>query len=230
MNDVLTLKPIAHIKTDFPTKFGIPRQSGIVDTLIGKIIFEDEFRDAQAIRCLDEYSHIWLIWGFSLNGNSWSSTVRPPKLGGNKRVGVFASRSPFRPNPLGLSSVKIIKIENDKNCGPVIYVSGADLMDHTPIYDIKPYLVYTDSHPEALGGYSKSTNEALVKVEFPEVLLFKLPSDIRHTVISILAQDPHPSYKNDPYRIYYMEYSDFEIGFTVGEKGVSVCSVKNRQH
>lgn len=222
----LLIKPIAHIKSVFPEKFGVPRQSGIIKSLEGKIIFEKEFRDGQALRCLEEYSHIWLIWGFSCNDASWSHTVRPPKLGGNKRVGVFATRSPFRPNPIGLSSVKLEKIEYDKVLGPVLTVCGADMVDGTPIYDIKPYIPYTDSHLSASCGFSKNAEEVGIDVVFPETLISAIPKELRSGVIEVLAQDPHPSYKKDDSREYYMRFSDFEIGFTVSENCLTVSSVK----
>ncbi|MCM1269921.1 MAG: tRNA (N6-threonylcarbamoyladenosine(37)-N6)-methyltransferase TrmO [Faecalibacterium sp.] len=219
---------IAHIETDFPTKFGVPRQSGIVPELKGRIVFEQQFRVAEAFRGLEDYSHIWLIWQFSENENKkWSPTVRPPKLGGNKRVGVFATRSPFRPNSLGLSSVRLDKIEYDRVLGPVLHVSGADLVDGTPIYDIKPYLPYTDSHPQACGGFSYDGSAAKIEVDISDSLIERIRPEIRTALICVLEQDPHPSYKNDNSRIYYMEFAEYEIGFTVQNRKLVVCEVKN---
>lgn len=226
MDNTLTVKPIAYIKTEFSEKFGVPRQSGIIKELEGVIVFEKEFRDGQAIRCLDEFSHIWLLWGFSHNDKEkWSHTVRPPKMGGNKRVGVFSSRSPFRPNPIGLSSVEIKKITYDKLLGPLIYVSGADMVNNTPIYDIKPYLAYSDSHPDALGGYSKNKEEAKIEVIFPDFLKDKIPKSTKDAVLQILKQDPHPSYKNDSERIYNLCYSSYDIKFRYENGKIIVCDI-----
>lgn len=229
MENTLAVKPIAYIKNDFPSKFGIPRQSGIVPTT-GKIIFEKEFRDGQALREIRQFSHIWLIWGFSQNENaSWSHTVRPPKLGGNKRVGVFATRSPFRPNPLGLSCVKIEEIGFDKSLGPFITVSGADLADETPIYDIKPYIAYTDSHPEALCGFSKDAQSAKLAVVFEDGIREKIDESKLCVITDILSQDPHPAYKKDKNRVYYMEYSVYKIGFTAEEEKITVVSCEKNK-
>ena len=207
------MKIIARIHTDFKEKFGIPRQSGIADGL-GRIVFEPEYRRPEALVGLDGYSHLWIIWQFSeAVRDEWSPTVRPPRLGGNKRVGVFATRSPFRPNPIGLSSVRIEKIERTQNEGDVIYVRGADILDGTPIYDIKPYLAYTDSHPEATGGFSDGVRGAKLEVEIPAEVLDKINEDERDTIIKILADDPHPSYKKDPEREYGMKFSRYEIFF-----------------
>ena len=176
----MNIKPIAHIQTDFPTKFGVPRQSGIIESLKGRIVFEPEYRNAEAVRGLEEFSHIWLLWEFSeAVREDWSPTVRPPRLGGNVRKGVFATRSPFRPNPIGLSSVKLDKVEIDPKLGPVLHVSGADLMDGTPIYDIKPYIAYTDSHPDAVSGFASTPAEYLLDVDFPEELLQQVPEKQR---------------------------------------------------
>lgn len=226
MSDTLTIKPIAHIKTDFCEKFGVPRQSGIVNSLKGVIVFENEFKDGQAIRNLDEFSHIWLLWGFSRNEKGkWSHTVRPPKMGGNKRVGVFSSRSPFRPNPIGLSSVKIEKIEYSKSLGPLIFVSGADMVDGTPIYDIKPYLPYTDSHPTALGGFSKDPLEAQTDIEMPKSVYDALPYEIRENVIAILKQDPHPSYRKNDGKVYNLTYCNFDIKFKYENSKIVVTDI-----
>ena len=217
------MKTIARIETDFPTKFGIPRQSGIIKSLKGRIIFEPEYRNAEAVRGLEEFSHIWIIWQFSETmRDSWSPTVRPPRLGGNVRKGVFATRSPFRPNPIGLSSVKLEKVEIDSKLGPVLHVSGVDLMDGTPIYDIKPYIAYTDSHPEAISGFASKPAEYLLEVDFPETLLQKVYPELRESLIEVLAHDPRPQYQNDPKRIYGMEFGGFEIKFKVEEKRLTV--------
>ena len=210
------MKTIAHIHTDFPTKFGIPRQSGIIPSLQGKIVFEPEYRNADAVRGLEDFSHIWLLWEFSeAVRDSWSPTVRPPRLGGNVRKGVFATRSPFRPNPIGLSSVRLEKVDIDSVLGPVLYVSGADLMDGTPIYDIKPYIAYTDSHPDAVSGFASSPAEYLLDVDFPEDLLQKVPESQRGSLIEVLAHDPRPQYQDDPKRVYGMEFGEMEIKFKV---------------
>ena len=217
------MKVIAKIRTDFPTKFGIPRQSGIVGSLRGTIVFEPEFRVAEAVRGLEEFSHLWLIWEFSeAVRDTWSPTVRPPRLGGNVRKGVFATRSPFRPNPIGLSSVKLEKIEIDPKLGPVIYVSGADLMDGTPIYDIKPYIAYTDSHPDAVSGFASKPAEYLLEVDFPDTLLNKVNPELRESLIEVLAHDPRPQYHDDPERIYGMSFGGMEVRFKVVQKVLTV--------
>lgn len=220
------IKPIAHIRTDFPTKFGIPRQSGLADTK-GKIVFEPEYRNPDALRGLEGYSHLWLIWEFSeAVREEWSPTVRPPRLGGNERVGVFATRSPFRPNPLGLSCVRLMRMEKEDSEGMVLYVEGADLMDGTPIYDIKPYLSYVDCHPDALGGFAERVQEYCLEVEFPDRWLAVVPEEQREPLIQILAQDPRPSYQKDPQRIYGMAYADLEVRFQVKERRLTVCEVQ----
>ena len=220
------MKPIAHIQTDFPTKFGIPRQSGIVASLQGRIVFEPEYRNVEAVRGLEEFSHIWLVWEFSeAVRDTWAPTVRPPRLGGNVRKGVFATRSPFRPNPIGLSSVKLEKIEIDPKLGPILYVSGADLMDGTPIYDIKPYIAYTDSHPEAISGFASKPAEYLLEVDFPENLLSKIAPEKRETLISVLANDPRPQYQDDPERVYGMEFGGMEVKFRVENEQLTVLNV-----
>ena len=210
------MKVIAHIHTDFPTKFGIPRQSGIIASLQGKIVFEPEYRNADAVRGLEDFSHIWLLWEFSeAVRDSWSPTVRPPRLGGNVRKGVFATRSPFRPNPIGLSSVRLEKMDIDPILGPVLYVSGADLMDGTPIYDIKPYIAYTDSHPDAVSGFASTPAEYLLDVDFPDALLQHVPESQRESLVDVLAHDPRPQYQDDPKRVYGMEYGNLEVKFKV---------------
>lgn len=218
------LKVIAHIETDFPTKFGIPRQSGLVD-LEGLIIFEPEFRNIEALRGIEEYSHLWLIWNFSaVNKEGWSPTVRPPRLGGNKRVGVFATRSPFRPNPIGLSSVKLLGTKKTDR-GTALVVSGADLMNGTPIYDIKPYLPYTDSHPDAKGGFASDKMGDNLEVNFPKELENLIPEDKRAPLLEILSEDPRPHYINDENRVYGFEFRGFEIKFKVSKKFLTVTDV-----
>lgn len=222
------MKIIARIKSDFPAKFGIPRQSGLTG-LSSRIVFEPEYRVPEAFRGLEGYSHIWLIWQFSeAVREEWSPTVRPPKLGGNVRMGVFATRSPFRPNPIGLSSVKLEKIDIDCKDAPVLYVSGADIMDGTPIYDIKPYLAYTDSHPEAAGGFSVPDSGEKLQVEFAEGQLNKIPERLRKGLAEILAQDPRPAYQDSPERVYVMDLAEYEIKFTVEGKLLTVRRIQKR--
>ena len=221
------MKTIARIHTDFPTKFGIPRQSGIIDSLQGHIVFEPEYRNVEAVRGLEEFSHIWLLWEFSeAVRDDWSPTVRPPRLGGNVRKGVFATRSPFRPNPIGLSSVKLEKVEIDPQQGPILYVSGADLMDGTPIYDIKPYIAYTDSHPDAVSGFATTPAEYLLEVVFPEDMLQQVPENQRRSLIEVLAHDPRPQYHDDPERVYGMAFGGMEIKFKVDKTHLKVVDVK----
>ena len=221
------MKVIAKIKSDFPGKFGIPRQSGLVDEILSTIIFEEEFRNPEALRGIEEYSHLWLIWEFSENKReNWSPTVRPPRLGGNKRVGVFATRSSFRPNPIGLSSVKLIGVEKTKEWGTVLIVSGADLMDGTPIYDIKPYLAFTDSHPDAKSSFAGEKLSYSVAVEFAENIKEKVPEDKLMALIKILENDPRPSYVEDGDRVYAFEYSDMHIEFKVVENVLTVVGVE----
>jgi tRNA-Thr(GGU) m(6)t(6)A37 methyltransferase TsaA len=220
------MKVIARIHTDFPTKFGIPRQSGIIASLQGRIVFEPEYRNPEAVRGLEAFSHIWLLWKFSeAVRDTWSPTVRPPRLGGNVRKGVFATRSPFRPNPIGLSSVKLEKVEIDPKLGPVLHVSGADLMDGTPIYDIKPYIAYTDSHPEAISGFASKPAEYLLEVDFPDTLLQKVNPELRESLIEVLAHDPRPQYHDDPERVYGMEFGGMEVKFKVDGMLLSVVDI-----
>jgi tRNA-Thr(GGU) m(6)t(6)A37 methyltransferase TsaA len=222
----LSMKIIARIHTEFPTKFGIPRQSGLIDMLKAVIVFEPKYRNPDALRGLDEFSHIWLIWEFSeAVRDTWAPMVKPPRLGGNKRMGVFATRSPFRPNSIGLSSVKLDKIEFDSDLGPVLHVSGADLMDNTPIYDIKPYLPYTDSHPEAVGGFADPLKDYALEVVFPEQWLNMIPEERREALLGVLAQDPRPSYQKDPKRRYGFEFVGFDIRFKVQGNILSVCEI-----
>ena len=211
---------IARIHTDFPTKFGIPRQSGLIPDLKAEIVFEPEYRNPDALRGIEEFSHLWLIWEFSgAVLKEWSPTVRPPRLGGNTRMGVFATRSPFRPNPVGLSSVQLDSVELHTDRGPVLHVSGADLMDGTPIYDIKPYLAFADSHPDALGGFTDQTRKYGLSVEIPEMLLERIQEKKRESLKAVLAHDPRPSYQDDPERVYGMEFAGYEIKFMV-ENGI----------
>ena len=219
------LKYIAKIQTDFPTKFGIPRQSGLVNTK-GTIVFEPEYRKEEALKGLEECSHLWLIWEFSeAVRTGWSPTVRPPRLGGNKRCGVFATRSPFRPDPIGLSCVKLTGIKKHPEKGMVIEVEGADLMDGTPIFDIKPYLPYADCVPDARGGFADVVKNYVLEVEIPEIYLSKLPEEHRECVRQILSGDPRPSYQNDPDRVYGMEYAGYEIKFRVKDCVLTVCEI-----
>ena len=221
-----TLQIIARIHSEFPTKFGIPRQSGLVESLRATIVFEPPFRSPEALRGLEGYSHLWLLWQFSeCVGKEWSPTVRPPRLGGNKRVGVFATRSPYRPNPIGLSSVKLEEINLHTPDGPILIVSGADLMDGTPIYDIKPYLAYVDSHPEATGGFALQQKEGVLQVDIPSCLLERIPPIKRQALIEVLAQDPRPAYQNDPLRLYHFEFSDLRISFSVENEHLIVQAI-----
>ncbi len=228
----MLLKIIARIRTDFPDKFGIPRQSGLIDELIGRIEFEPEYRSVDSVRDLGLYTHIWLLWGFSLNDDnnkSWNATVRPPRLGGNRRVGVFASRSPFRPNPIGLSSVKLERIDAACRNAPVIYVSGIDMADNTPIYDIKPYIPYCDSHPEASDGFALNKREGSLEVAFEDGLIGEIPENKRAALIKILSQDPRPQYHNYPDRMYYILFGGFEVGFYVKNNTAFVCRVNKKE-
>ncbi len=216
------MKPIAHIRTPFPTKFGIPRQSGILDMLESRVVFETEYRNKDALRGLEDFSHIWLIWVFSeAVREEWSPTVRPPRLGGNTRMGVFATRSPFRPNPIGLSCVKLLRIEGNE-----LVVSGADLMDGTPILDIKPYLPFADAYPDALGGFAEPLREYALQVIFPKELLAKVPEQYRVPLHEILSQDPRPAYQQDPNRVYGFPFAGLEIRFTVDGSTLTVVSVE----
>ena len=199
----MELTPIAHIRSDFSEKFGIPRQSGLVEELTAAVVFEPEYRDPSAFRGLEGFSHLWLIWEFS-RSRGWSPTVRPPRLGGNKRLGVFATRSPFRPNPLGLSCVRLVEVRQDRALGPVLVVAGADLMDGTPIYDVKPYLPYADCKPDAVGGFAAQPKGADLTVECPPAMLDRVPEDKRAALLAVLAQDPRPQYQDDPERVYGM--------------------------
>lgn len=220
------MKPIAHIRTDFPTKFGIPRQSGIVPSLVGRIVFLPAFRNADALRGIEGFSHLWLLWEFSeAKRERWSPTVRPPRLGGNTRMGVFATRSPYRPNPIGLSCVRLFSVEEREGEGVVLLVGGADLMDGTPIYDIKPYLPEADAHPEATDGFAGPVWGKRLEVDFPDALLEKLPPHAREGVTDLLAEDPRPSYQDDPVRIYGLPYAGFDIRFSVKDGVLTVTEL-----
>lgn len=224
------MKIIARMKSDFPTKFGIPRQSGLVQELRSTIVFEPEFRNPDTLRGIEGYSHLWLIWQFSeAVREGWSPTVRPPRLGGNTRLGVFATRSPFRPNALGLSSVRLLSVEQTKEFGTVIHVGGADLMDGTPIFDIKPYIPYCDCHPEASGGFTATAGDYLLQVDFPPLLLSLLPEDRQAAANAVLSHDPRPSYQRDPERIYGMNFAGFDIQFVVKDNILTVIDVKKQK-
>ena len=225
--DPIRMVPVAHIETDLPEKFGVPRQSGLAD-LPARIVMEPAYRDPEAFRGLEGFSHLWLVWLFSEvpQDRPFCATVRPPRLGGNERVGVFASRSPFRPNRIGLSCVRLKSVEQDPRLGPVLYVTGADLMSGTPILDIKPYLPFTDSRPEALSGFTQRGDMSLLKVVFPEKLLEKLPKEKRKAAAQVLAQDPRPRYQEDPERIYGMTFAGSDIRFRVEDHVLTVCSVE----
>lgn len=226
----MLLKTIAHIETCFATKFGVPRQAGIVQTP-GRIVFEPEYRVAEAVRGLEGFDYIWLIWQFSKAvRDDWSPTVRPPRLGGNERMGVFATRSPFRPNALGLSSVKLDRIEQDPELGSVLYITGADLMDGTPIYDIKPYLPYTDSHAEARSGFATCPADTLLEVTCENALIKKMPQPLRQPLIDVLSHDPRPQYQHDPDRIYGMSFAGLEIKFRVAASQLTVLSITHPNH
>ena len=229
MPETHTVQVIARIKTDFSEKFGIPRQSGLVQDCKALVVFEPEFRRAEALRGLEEFSHIWLIWQFSQAVRpDWSPTVRPPRLGGNKRLGVFATRSPFRPNALGLSAVGLEAIEQHPVLGPVLHVTGADLLDGTPIYDIKPYIPYADSLPGAAGGFTDHVERVKLTVDCPPALLEQVPAEKRSALLGVLAQDPRPSYQTDPNRVYGMSFAGLEVRFTVDSGRLVVKSIRER--
>ena len=224
--DSIPIQVIATMHSDFPTKFGIPRQSGLVEELESTIVFEPEFRNADALRGIEGFSHLWIIWQFSQAvRQEWSPTVRPPRLGGNTRIGVFATRSPFRPNNLGLSCVKLLGVEHTETDGTVLRVAGADLMNGTPIFDIKPYIPYSDSFPEALGGFTDTADDFILDVDFPDALLEQLPVSKQQAAIGVLSHDPRPSYQRKPDRIYGLTFAGYDIRFTVKDKLLSVCEV-----
>ena len=221
------MKPIAHIYTDFKTKFGLPRQSGLVKEITGKIVFEKQYSIAEAFKGLEDFTHIWILWEFSqAKKETWKPTVRPPLLGGNKRMGVFATRSPFRPNSIGLSCVRLEKIDYDSDLGTVLYVSGCDLMNGTPIYDIKPYLPYCDSIPDAVGGFTETLGERKLEVNISEELLGRVPQKKRAELLGVLRGDPRPSYQDDPQREYGFNFADFEIGFKVSGETLTVTRIE----
>ncbi|MCD7982185.1 MAG: tRNA (N6-threonylcarbamoyladenosine(37)-N6)-methyltransferase TrmO [Clostridiales bacterium] len=229
MSGLGELTVIAHIRTDFPEKFGVPRQSGLVPELAGTILFEPDYRDPEALRGLEDYDYIWLLWGFQGTDRAgFRAVVRPPRLGGNQRVGVFATRSPFRPNPIGLSSVKLEGVFQGQD-GPVIKVSGIDMRDGTPIYDIKPYLPGADSHPGVRGGFAEQVRMDELEVDFPEHLLDRMPPSERQTVLAVLRQDPRPQYQRDPERVYGMAFRQYNIQFTVADNRLRVTGLSNRQ-
>lgn len=220
------MEPVAHIRSDFPTKFGVPRQAGLVEELRAAVVFEPPYRVPEALRGIEGFSHLWLIWEFSQNRREgWSPTVRPPRLGGNRRVGVFATRSPFRPNPIGLSCVRLEGVELDTAEGPVLHVSGADLVDGTPILDIKPYVPYADCHPEAAGGFAGTAPEGGLAVDVPPGLLDRVAPDRRAALLGVLAQDPRPSYQDDPRRVYGFGFAGLEVRFTVRDGVLTVTDV-----
>ena len=224
--DSINIQVIARMRSDFATKFGIPRQSGLVEELRSTIVFEPEFRNPDALRGIEDFSHLWIIWQFSeAVRQGWSPTVRPPRLGGNTRMGVFATRSPFRPNNLGLSSVKLLGVEHTAEFGTVLHVGGADLMDGTPIFDIKPYIAYGDCHPDATGGFTATVGGFLLQVEFPPHLLEILPEEKRDAAIGVLSHDPRPSYQRKPDRVYGLTFAGFDIRFKVAEDVLTVVEV-----
>jgi len=228
MNNIMA--EIAHIRTDFPTKFGIPRQSGLVESLKGTIVFAPEYRDPNALRGLEGYSHIWLIWKFSgAERETWSPTVKPPRLGGNRRMGVFATRSPFRPNPIGLSCVRLEGVEYDTPEGAVLHVAGADLMDGTPIYDIKPYLPYADCRPEATGGFTDRTEKRRVEVEIPDDFAKQMKAEDLEALKAVLREDPRPAYQDDPERVYAFEFAGRNVRFSVKDGTLHVLSIQNSE-
>ena len=223
----MEIRQIGHMVSDFSEKFGIPRQSGLVEELESLVVFEPEWRDENALRGIEGFSHVWLIWEFTqARREGWSPTVRPPRLGGNQRMGVFATRSPFRPNPLGLSCVRLLGVEKHPGYGTVLRVGGADLLDGTPIYDVKPYLPQADCHPEALGGFAESTPWHGLEVEMPPELLAKVPADKRRALLAVLAQDPRPSYQADPTRVYGMSFASLQIKFQVQDGMLKVVDVE----
>ena len=229
MHEPIPMKTIAVMRSSFPTKFGIPRQSGLVEGLRSTIVFAPEYRNPDALRGLEGFSHLWLIWSFSQAIRAqWSPTVRPPRLGGNTRMGVFATRSPFRPNPIGLSAVKLEGIELHTPDGPLLHVSGADLLDGTPIFDIKPYLPYADAHPEAAGGFAAGGEDYRLTVDFPPDLLERLSPEDRLALPGVLEQDPRPSYQDAPDRVYGMAFGSWDVKFSVQGKRLTVLSLEPR--
>ena len=225
--ETVSMQIIARMKSDFADKFGIPRQSGLVPQLRSTIVFEPEFRNSDALRGLEDFSHLWIIWQFSKAvREGWSPTVRPPRLGGNTRLGVFATRSPFRPNEIGLSSVELLGIEHTERFGAVIHVAGADLMDGTPIFDIKPYIPYSDCHPEATGGFTDTAKDFLLDVDFPEALAKKVPQNKLEALVGVLSHDPRPSYQQDPQRVYGLSFGGVNVKFRVRDKVLTVTEIE----
>lgn len=230
MSQEFSMRVIARIHSDFSTKFGVPRQSGLVDALESTVVFEPEYRNPDALRGLEDFSHLWLVWVFDKAvRRDWSPTVRPPRLGGNRRMGVFATRSPFRPNPIALSSVKLAGIAQTPNLGPVLHILGADLMDGTPILDIKPYIPYADAHPEALGGFAAVPAGETLEVIIPPELLEKIPPERREALRGVLAQDPRPHYQDDPERIYGFGFAGMEVRFSVEGSRLTVREISEAE-
>ncbi len=230
MSQEFSMRVIARIHSDFSTKFGVPRQSGLVDALESTVVFEPEYRNPDALRGLEDFSHLWLVWVFDKAvRRDWSPTVRPPRLGGNRRMGVFATRSPFRPNPIALSSVKLAGIEQTPNLGPVLHILGADLMDGTPILDIKPYIPYADAHPEALGGFAAVPAGETLEVLIPPDMLEKIPPERREALRGVLAQDPRPHYQDDPERIYGFGFAGMEVRFSVEGSRLTVREISEAE-
>ena len=228
--EIHEMRVIARIFSDFEEKFGIPRQSGLVESLRATVVFEPEYRNPDALRGIEGFSHLWLIWQFSEAVRAeWSPTVRPPRLGGNTRMGVFATRSPFRPNAIGLSCVRLEGVRQDPSLGPVLEVSGADLLDGTPIYDVKPYLPYADCRPEAVGGFAATAPASGLRVSCPDAILEQVPPDKREALLGVLAQDPRPSYQNDPTRVYGMRFAGLEVRFTVDGDTLTVCEISREK-
>ena len=223
----IAMEVIARVRSDFPQKFGIPRQAGLVPELKARVVFEPAYRNPEALRGLEGFSHIWLLWNFSGNPRgTWSPTVRPPRLGGNRRMGVFATRSPFRPNPIGLSCVRLEAIDLEGPEGPTLLISGADLMDGTPIFDIKPYTPYADCHPEATGGFTDTAGNFLLTVDFPPAFLSQVPENLRGGLLGVLTHDPRPSYQHDPDRVYGLSFGGFNVKFRVADQRLTVCGLE----
>ncbi len=226
----IIIRPVAHIYTDFAEKFGIPRQSGLVEELCGRVVFEEEYRRPEALKRIEEFSHLWLIWQFSKAvTHTFRPTVRPPRLGGNERVGVFASRAPYRPNALALSCVKLIKVDYDAPDGPALIVGGVDMLSGTPIFDIKPYIPVADCHPEATQGYTEMTREHLLQVEIDENLLPLIPQEKLSSLRGVLARDPRPGYEDDPFVVYGMDFAGMDVGFTVHQNTLRVVRISNKE-
>ena len=225
--DPISMDVIAVMHSDFPTKFGIPRQSGLAEALQSTIVFEPAYRNPEALRGIEGFSHLWILWQFSQAvRQDWSPTVRPPRLGGNTRMGVFATRSPFRPNAIGLSCVRLLSVEHTQDMGTVLHIGGADLMDRTPILDIKPYIPYCDAHPEAMGGFTQNAGDYLLEVDFPENLKQRLPAEKQEAICQVLSHDPRPSYQKDSDRVYGLSFAGHDIRFTVKDKVLTVVDVQ----